>query len=443
MGNVFLKISSIICTLSILAPVAARAAACAPVEGSVPVGQPQNIAACNAIEASAQACATQYSEQMGIATTQEAQAKSFQGAAAAQAAGTLANAQGGASETGGASNAAAGASIAQANAPSTACITAAGSAETAARTYEALMSVSKQAQCTIQPSPLDIGRASGLKATCQKHVSDNGGIMSGLSKAAIPLAALAAGALGGFMMGKSSGGDDEKTDDATEGTPAAAGAAPAAPAEDSCGANAEKNAAGLCVVKSEDDTCYAADGKTEDKSKVRDSKGVCVSTSSLCQTGYDYDTVNKVCKKSSCSSGFSENELGECISNGTGGNTIAVGSPDPIVGEDPNKKDEETLAEKLAKNKAKSSGSASTSSTGGSARNAAAAASSGKGSGSFQASGGGTGRGGSGGGFGGGGFAANGGGADGAAGKVSEVQYQPVKWANPKKDRPLRDVLRK
>jgi hypothetical protein len=195
-------------------------------------------------------------------------------------------------------------------------------------------------------------------------------------------------------------------------------------------------------VKSEDDTCYAADGKTEDKSKVRDSKGVCVSTSSLCQTGYDYDTVNKVCKKSTCASGFSENESGECISNGTGGDTIAVGSPDPIVGEDPNK-DEETLAEKLAKNKAKTSGSASTSPTGGSARNAAAAPSSGKGSGSFQASGGGTGRGGSGGGFGGGGFAANGGGADGAAGKDSQVQYQPVKWANPKKDRPLRDILRK
>ena len=223
------------------------------------------------------------------------------------------------------------------------------------------------------------------------------------------------------------------------------GVEPAAPGEVACPANTTKNEAGVCVVDSVDDTCYAADGKTEDKTKVRDSKGVCVSLSSLCQTGYDYDTVNKVCKKSTCETGFTENASGECISNGTGGNTIAVGTPDPIIGEDPAKEgeDEETLAEKLARNKAKTSGSSSSSGSS-SARNAAAApASASKSSGGSGSSGGGSGAGGSGGSFGGGSFAANSGGGEKNEGKDAEVQYQAVKWANPKKGRPLRDVLRK
>jgi hypothetical protein len=458
MGNVYLKTCAFILSVSILMPsggalatgtapaASGGAAQCKTYSGSLNFNPGPSANECQQIVDQASACAKVYGEKFPFAKQQETQAQSFQGATAVNAGATLQNNTGGNNTQATNNNAAAAGTISQADAPAKLCEGAAGEAEQAAKTYEALMRLANgQAKCNVKTEGgPDIGQASSLKATCVKHQADNKGIMAGLSKAALPLAALAAGALGGYLLGKSSGGDDEGDDDGETETTEPTGVEPAPTTPEACAANSTMDASGVCVVDSPDDTCYAADGTTEDKTKVRDSKGVCVSKSSLCETGYDYDTVNKVCKKSTCASGYSENEAGECVDNGTGGKTIAVGTPDPIIGEDPAKtEDEETLAEKLAKNKAKTSGSGSTSSSGGSARNAAAAPSSGKGSGSFQASGGGTGGGGAGSSFAGGGFAANGGGADGAGGKDTEVQYQPVKWANPKKDRPLRNVLRK
>jgi hypothetical protein len=458
MGNVFLRASAIILSVSCLlvagssfanAPAAAAPAGgggskCVQVQAQVTAqGQCSNSAQ---ISESMSACMSDYEASLGSARSNETYGRQLQATAGKGVVASNAATGNGQGQTAVGANTAAGVPAAQANKPASDCRDQSSVALGYAATYNGLVETANK-YCGGTAKPLDSAPAKNLNATCSQMLVENKGIMAGLSKAALPLAALAAGAIGGYMLGKSSGGDDggDSGDDETETTPPA-GAEPAAPAEDTCGENAEKNAAGLCVVKSEDDTCYAADGKTEDKSKVRDSKGVCVSTSSLCETGYQYDTVNKVCKKSTCGTGATENEAGECISNGTGGGTVAVGTPDPIIGEDLTKtEDEETLAEKLAKNKAKTSGSGSSSSSGaGSARNAAAAPSSGKGSGSFQASGGGSGGGGAGAGFSGGSFAANGGGgADGAGGKDAEVQYQPVKWANPKKDRPLRNVLRK
>ena len=456
MGNVYLKTCAFILSFGILVPSQlVYAEGCADLEGTANAA----IAECNANNATnpvgtAHAAQQKFVDSFGVCwkykDSQYAAGKGKLGIAES-AKGNVAGKMGTVATTTNTSSASTSLGTTTSAESPAAIATAASSActnlaQSSAASESMLAATSKQVESACKgavktgykPDP----KPAQLQTECASSVADSKGIMDSLGKAALPLAALAAGALGGYMLGKSSGGDDAE-DDADDATETAA-VEPAAATEDTCPANTTKDAAGLCVVDSEDDTCYAADGTTEDKTKVRDSKGVCVSTSSLCQTGYDYDTVNKVCKKSTCASGYSENEAGECISNGTGGNTIAVGTPDPIIGEDPAKtEDEETLAEKLAKNKAKTSGSGSTSSSGGSARNAAAAPSSSKGSGSFQSSGGGTGGGGSGSSFSGGGFAANGGGADGAAGKDSDVQYQPVKWANPKKDRPLRNVLRK
>lgn len=450
MGNVFVKVSSIICTLSILAPQVAWSAAsgggaCAAVGLPPTMDAASKQTACTKIIQNYDACTAAYQTAISSAQSSKAGGMSSQAGVAGTIGATNANVANGAAQTGTGTLAGGTPLVAASDGQAQGCIGSATTAKGHAATMTTLSGQYKSVGCG-GDAPAAPTAHEGLIAECNKMVADNKGIMSGLSKAALPLAALAAGAIGGYMLGKSSGDDAEESDDGDgEETAAAAGAEPAAAAEDSCGENAEKNAAGLCVVKSEDDTCYAADGKTEDKSKVRDSKGVCVSTSSLCQTGYDYDTVNQVCKKSTCQTGFSENESGECVSNGTGGNTIAVGTPDPIIGEDPaaTEEDKETLAEKLAKNKAATPGSTS-SGGGSSARNAASApAAAGKGSGGFGASGGSSGAGGSGGGFGAGSFAANSAGGEQDAGKDSEVQYQAVKWANPKKGRPLRDVLRK
>jgi hypothetical protein len=226
-------------------------------------------------------------------------------------------------------------------------------------------------------------------------------------------AALGAGAMALFGN-KKDDKKDEKNDDEDDDNE---GEEETPPVAETCPANTVLEN-GVCVVKSEEDKCYDSNGN-EDKTQVRNSDGKCVSINSL----------------SACQTGYTENSKGECEKSG---GTPNVGVPDPIVGAADASEDTQAAANKLNR-----SGTASTSSLGGGGPSATAPKSSGSSRG-FSAGGGSGGGGASGGASaysGGGGFSMN---ADKAeAGKGAEVQYQPLKWSNPKKEKSLRDTLKK
>gem|GEM_PF-6352892 len=249
---------------------------------------------------------------------------------------------------------------------------------------------------------------------------------------------LAAGAAAGFL-GKSlldsmnKKDEDEKEDEDEEEDEVAEVAATTTTTE--CGENTVEED-GICVVTSEEDKCFLDDG-TEDTTKTRNADGNCVALDTLCETGYTYDSVDKVCEKSNCESGYTENDAGECIAdNDTGGDTIDVGDADPIMGDAETEAEEEVVsASKVAK-----TGISTTSSSGGSSSglDKSSGASSGRSAASFQSGSGGTSTSGS--------SYGSGGGGDGeksdGEGKDAEVQYNALKWKNPKKEKTLRDAVR-
>jgi len=417
MGKAFFKVSTFMLVTGFVALHGAEVfAACAPAGGS-----------CSQILQSAQECQQLYSEQMQIAAGQDGQARSLQGAALNQSQQTLDNTGGGANLTAGGANAGADESLSQSNVPASGCVQAAATAEEAAKTHKDLMKAAAQAGCGSGGKGPDIAKATKLKKTCEDHLADNGKLKSGMGNAALPLAALAAGALAGMMMGGDKGG--EKPPEEEEETP------PVVPTEidpDSCGANAVLEN-GICVVKSDEDKCYLADGTTVDKTKLRNSKGVCVAKNELCEAGYSYNDAQKVCKKSNCQEGFTENASGACVAiNNTGGGSIGLPAPDPIFGDTPETEEEATtISNDPSKVRGAASVGGASSGSSGSSRGAASygsgrdGGSSGSAGGSAYASGGGS-------------------GADGkeaSSGKDAQVQYQPLKWKNPKKTKSLREVI--
>ena len=283
-----------------------------------------------------------------------------------------------------------------------------------------------------------VEQAGSMTADVAKSQADAAAMKANLGKALVALGALAGlaglAALGASLLGGSDDKKDEEEDEDEEEEVAEEETEEEEETED-CGDNATLED-GVCVVTSDDDTCYKDDGTTEDTTKVRNTKGVCVSLDSLCETGYVYNTTDKICKKSTCETGYTENSKGECVKSGT----IDVGTADPIVGSsDDDASDDTQSAENKATRTAATTSSGSSSSKG--------AASTGSGSGSASrgfSAGGGSGSSGAGGSS---AYSAGGGGGDSEneaaeGGKAAEVQYKTLKWSNPKKEKSLRDTLR-
>ncbi|MEO6459578.1 MAG: hypothetical protein ABIO95_03945, partial [Bdellovibrionota bacterium] len=316
--------------------------------------------------------------------------------------------------------------------PAAAAMTASSNCQTHAQSSawaEAILATAAQQAAACQTGYKKDPKPAKIQTDCTQSVADSKSIMDGLKKVAGPLGMLAAGAaLGAGAMALFGGKKDDKPGDKKGDKPddTTTPTTPAGPLAEACPVNTTKNAAGLCIVNTPDHTCYAADGKTEDKTKTRNEKGVCVSLSSLCETDYQYDAVTKVCKKSTCEKGFTENSSGECVAtNGTKGGTIAVPTPDPIIGDNPKaadpNADKVAADKKITNDPSKSANAAAMGGTlgGGGSGSGAKTASAGGGSGGASGAGGAAGFGA--GGFGGG--AANGGAA--TEGKDAQVQYTP------------------
>jgi len=166
-------------------------------------------------------------------------------------------------------------------------------------------------------------------AQAQAESTAQKGNMDGIIKTLLPLAA---GAIGGVLLAGALKKDDDKKEDEDEEEDEVAEVA-ATTTTTECGENTvEEN--GICVVTSEEDKCFLDDG-TEDTTKTRNADGNCVALDTLCETGYTYDSVDKVCEKSNCESGYTENDAGECVATGT--TEVAAEEEleevDPITGE--------------------------------------------------------------------------------------------------------------
>jgi hypothetical protein len=460
MGFEFRNLTTILCTLLLLAPTGAWAestpaaaagstpaaggggaeqggdgAGCAAIQVNGPVNQQ---AVCESIIRNYDACTQSYHTSVASARSGQSAGMAFQ----ARVVGNTHQAQ---QQVGGGEAADATASIEGAaphvqasNAQAQGCVGHASEAERTAATMAALSKQSAQYRCTTTKLAAPTAHKKVL-ADCNKMLADNKGIMSGLKKAALPLAALAAGGLAGYLLGKGSGDKDKGKDKGSSGGAAPhAGGPEAAAAETDCGPNAVSQN-GICVVKSENDKC-------SNEEEVRDAEGKCVAKANLCKEGFEFDEATETCKKNVCEIGKVENDEGFCVARGDGkpggSGAIQIGARDPFTGE---------LLEDDTGSEGGLGADDGSGALAGGATDTGAASSAREGRGNMRGATAGGDRGVSsfqsgasktpgastfGGNF---GAALSKGSAEGGE---AEVQYQPVKWKNPKQEKELWDVIK-